>query len=700
MKNYSRLALLLIVLTLGVAMLSTAINILGDITDLDLEQTIAAEGPGMSNPGGLRKDEEKVEVGESGAGKKGPILQILLPTETKYLRRFPAENYTDGFWVRDREYETINYTGQTLRLNVTGLQTLGNPQFQVIPQVSLYGDVVVAKNTIHMEFNGSLVYAPDAQVFYYEYDYEDSYWVTYRKYGYTDANLLSDQPVSTPENLQIPDTLKVHLSELAEEITEGKDTPIEKYRAIEQYLIDEYEWDKNYTASPSNIDPVRWFLFNDRRGVGSHFNSAFILLSRSIGLPARAVVGYNVDPWADNQYVLPQQAYLWAEVEFEDAGLVTFDAGPIHKMKGEGNPDKLKTYTNITGNDPIAIKGKQFNVWGTVELFNGSAVDGAQVEVILKHEKYNANETGLIVGVDFVENGKFNVTCDAAPELQVGNYSLIAHTLKNRLYRESFSDPAIKVVAETEVRLNGPRQVYRGRNVTYTGILLDASNLDLLVNQTMLFEVNGETIPVTCNEDGYVEYQTSFPRNGKTNITLRMPGAEFYLASESSFTVNVLIPPPSTSKIISLLFGFPQNLIWALTAATGIGVMAARRSRRLKEEEPTEARVKLPRRRLLIGYEDNIPLEYRSYEEGVVKLFNRFYVSMQRKYPQIEDTMTPREFEATLVDRIPANSHPLLGDLVTSYEIAMYSNLKVTQEDFKQSNATIELIIELMKNAQ
>ncbi len=30
-----------------------------------------------------------------------------------------------------------------------------------------------------------------------------------------------------------------------------------------------------------------------------------------------------------------------------------------------------------------------------------------------------------------------------------------------------------------------------------------------------------------------------------------------------------------------------------------------------------------------IGYEDGVPLEYTSYEEGVVKLFNRFFVSMQ-----------------------------------------------------------------------
>jgi hypothetical protein len=62
--------------------------------------------------------------------------------------------------------------------------------------------------------------------------------------------------------------------------------------------------------------------------------------------------------------------------------------------------------------------------------------------------------------------------------------------------------------------------------------------------------------------------------------------------------------------------------------------------------------------------------------------------------------MTPREFQNILLDRLPSAADALLEDLVSSYEIAMYSNIPMNQDDFKRTNATIELIIELMKNAK
>jgi hypothetical protein len=172
------------------------------------------------------------------------------------------------------------------------------------------------------------------------------------------------------------------------------------------------------------------------------------------------------------------------------------------------------------------------------------------------------------------------------------------------------------------------------------------------------------------------------------------------VGSSTIFGVSILIPPPNPTDLLSILLGFPQNIIIALSGAMGVGLYAARRNRRMKEEEFLEPRVSLLPGREKIGYEDGAPLDYGSYEEGVVKLFNRFYVSMQRIYPDIDDTMTPREFERTLIDRLPDNAHLALEDLVTSYEIAMYSNIAVTEEDFKRTNATVELIIELMRNGR
>jgi transglutaminase-like putative cysteine protease len=569
--------------------------------------------------------------------------------------------------------------------------------FYVEPLTNLSSYILVTQNTYHVTFNSSLTYYPELLSFWSSQSYNDPYWVSWRQYSYSDLSLQATDAVETEEMLRIPESLRTDFRKLAESITAGKTSDYEKYKAIAQHLLDKFKWNKEYLPAPSSIDPVWWFLFNAKEGIGSHFNSAFILLSRSIGLPARAVIGYTVDPWAEIQYVLPQQAYLWAEVEFENLGWISFDATPKHTMEGDANTTREETYTNITGNDQVVLKGEQFNVWGTVEMVNGTGVSDLQVEIILKKDKHDANETGLVVGVGVVQNGVFNITGEAVIELDVGDYNLIGHSLENRLFKESYSDPPIRIMAETEVSISGPKQVYEGRNITYRGIVKDTSTGQLLSNASLQIKFADQEYIIVSDEDGKVTYTALFPEKGSKNMKLEMAGTDYYIGSQTEMTINVLVPPPSANNILAILLGFPQNILIALSTAVGVGIYAAKRNKRLEQEE-IEPRIMLPDENPRVGYEDGVPLEYKTYEEGVVKLFYRFYVSMQRIFPDIDDSMTPREFETLLKEKLPSNAYLALEDLITSYEIAMFSNLKLSQEDLKRTNATIELIIELTKN--
>jgi transglutaminase-like putative cysteine protease len=698
LKSYARLMLLLIVLALSVGMLSTAINILGDITRLDLDEDRPGPVNPMMEPGSLGKSTESTKVDEEEPRELGPIMEIRLPTYTKYLRRYPAENYTGGRWIEATRYPSASYSGEIIPSEYGDSVSYSYKQFYVTPLTTFMGYIPVAPNTQTLMINTSVAYIPETQSFMSLGTFDIPYWVGWRMPGYSQAALRSANPLGTGMMIDVPDSIEPRLVTLAQQITTGYMTPYDKYRAIEAYLKENYRFKKDYTPAPSSIDPVIWFLFNTHEGVGSHFNSAFILLARSIGLPARAVIGFMIDPYNEIQYVMPQQAYLYAEAEFQGQGWVIFDAGPKHYSEGDVNITRQQTATNITGNDPVALKGKKFSVWGTVVTVNGTQVSGPQVEIIVKADKEDTNETGLVVGVGSVENGLFNVSCDATKEMEVGDYDLIAHTLSNRDYKESYSDPPITVMSETAVKITGPKQVYSGKSITYRGTITELSSGQPVANASLEVTFLDKTLELRSDDSGRVQYEVLFPENGEENITLTMDGTRFYVGSATSFGVSILIPPPNPTDLLSILLGFPQNIIIALSGAMGVGIYAARRNRRMKEEEFLEPRVSLPPGREKIGYEDGAPLDYGSYEEGVVKLFNRFYVSMQRIYPDIDDTMTPREFERNLIDRLPDNAHLALEDLVTSYEIAMYSNISVTEEDFKRTNATVELIIELMRN--
>lgn len=685
---------------ISVGLLSTAINILGDITRLDLDETNNVMTKGFSEAQGLNGGEQEAQVGFESQQERGPILRIDFPTHTMYLRRYAAYNYSMGTWSRPLDLTPMKYYGQLL-VNPTYPVTYTSVQFYVQPMTNLTGYILTAQHTDHLEFNSSLNYYEEIQSFDALEAYDDPYGVSYRSYRYSDAALYASQAIGPPESLKIPVSLQSDLTKLAEMITEGETTDYGKLSAIRDYLLTNYEFNDEFTPAPSSIDPVRWFVYNEKEGVGSHFNSAFVLLARCLDIPSRVVVGYTVKPEVDYQYVLPQQAYMYAEVEFENLGWVTFDACPKHYKDGNQNITQQRTVCNITGNDPIAIRGKQFNVWGTVTTFNGTAVSDTQVEIIIKVDKTDIDEEGLIVGVGEVKYGLFNVTCDTSPEVLIGDYNLIAHSLETASYMESFSDPPIKVVSEPVIQISGPRQVYEGRNITYRGTIYDSSDGSPIVNATLNVKFLDQLYTVTSDLEGKVSFFALFPEKGQVNMSLINNESDYILGAVDVLTVMVIVPPPDATNVISLLFTFPYNIGVALTGAIGVGIMAARRSRRLKEEEPViEARVKVSPVKQYIGFEDGVPLEYTSYEEGVVKLFNRFFVSMQRIYPDIDETFTPREFQYILEDRLPKTADALLEDLVSSYEIAMYSNITLSQEDFKRTNATIELIIELMKNGK
>jgi transglutaminase-like putative cysteine protease len=74
-----------------------------------------------------------------------------------------------------------------------------------------------------------------------------------------------------------------------------------------------------YTLSPGEVfdrDPVDGFMFQLRRGFCEHYASAFVVMLRAAGIPARVVTGYQggeINP--NGQYMIVRQsdAHAWAE---------------------------------------------------------------------------------------------------------------------------------------------------------------------------------------------------------------------------------------------------------------------------------------------------------------------------------------------------------------------------------------------------
>ncbi len=85
-----------------------------------------------------------------------------------------------------------------------------------------------------------------------------------------------------------------------------------------------------YTLNPPLLgrDTVDEFLFGERRGFCEHFASAFVVMLRAAGIPARVVAGYQGgerNPFEDYLLVHQFDAHAWAEAWIEGRGWVRFD---------------------------------------------------------------------------------------------------------------------------------------------------------------------------------------------------------------------------------------------------------------------------------------------------------------------------------------------------------------------------------------
>jgi transglutaminase-like putative cysteine protease len=270
--------------------------------------------------------------GAGGGGSSAPLFSITGVTQTSYLRNLVGETYEDGNWLPDESASSVQYTDGQITFNVTNYSSADDVNFQIQPSTAFGGFIPSTKETNWISLNSSLQYFPDQQIFFSDNTFTNSYNASYTSYKFDITTLREAETVPDSRYLQVPSNILMELKPLALKITQNFTSPFDQATAIEDFLQQNYHYDLDYTPAPSGVDPVIWFLFNSTRGVCTHFNSAFVLLARSIGIPARLCAGFLIDPSSNYQTVASTQRHAYSEVLFKDLGWITFDA------TGFGNP--------------------------------------------------------------------------------------------------------------------------------------------------------------------------------------------------------------------------------------------------------------------------------------------------------------------------------------------------------------------------
>lgn len=147
----------------------------------------------------------------------------------------------------------------------------------------------------------------------------------------TVGDLRAAPPAAEPwlaaRYLGLYDEIPASIVDLALEITAQAQTPYDRALAIEGYLR-QFPYDLNVPLPPPGVDAVSFFLFDVQRGYCDYYASAFVVLARAAGLPARLAVGYAMGTYDREEgcyEVIGRDAHSWPEVYFSGYGWIPFE---------------------------------------------------------------------------------------------------------------------------------------------------------------------------------------------------------------------------------------------------------------------------------------------------------------------------------------------------------------------------------------
>ena len=156
-----------------------------------------------------------------------------------------------------------------------------------------------------------------------------------------------------------PPTGLFRLVRLAESVAKDG-PPLEKAKRIERFLKTKYAYSYGSIPLVQGWDPVEYFLLRSRQGACDLFASAFVLMCRAVGIPARVVAGFRLEEWDPKKrafIVREKHSHAWAEAWIPGRGWVTFDPTPPAPEELTKAPFDLLRYWGWlrTGNRPFYI---------------------------------------------------------------------------------------------------------------------------------------------------------------------------------------------------------------------------------------------------------------------------------------------------------------------------------------------------------
>lgn len=149
-------------------------------------------------------------------------------------------------------------------------------------------------------------------------------------YDFAQLRAVTDKKPPEEMYMQLPEGLPKPVSELALK-TAGEGNNFARAERICNFLRQNYKYSDADEKLPDGADYVENFLMKSKTGNCKHFATAFAIMCRAAGIPARCVGGFRpgtLNKDSGFREVRMKDAHAWAEAYLPNWGWISFDATP------------------------------------------------------------------------------------------------------------------------------------------------------------------------------------------------------------------------------------------------------------------------------------------------------------------------------------------------------------------------------------
>lgn len=321
-----------------------------------LAQLVSPDGSVKSNPKAYYGFAEKLDTNYRGRLGDNVVMHVSCPTGD-YWRGMAFDTFDGIFWSMSESkkvFDRYAMSGQMIPVTpVPSLEYGNNVEKSTLTQVFYLEED--ASNLVVCASVPVQIYFPSNKVQLDSYGavrspigiQKDMVYTVVSSHPVFDVPRLRRQNKPSPRAeryikrhfanyLQIPDKIDPSVIDLSKNVA-GQGNYFQKAERISRYIQSHYAYDLEAPITKASSDSVSDFLLNSKRGYCESFASAFVIMCRSQGMPARLVTGYmpgEYNPFTGLWEVRLRDAHCWAELFVPSCGWVPFDPTPVGAPPG------------------------------------------------------------------------------------------------------------------------------------------------------------------------------------------------------------------------------------------------------------------------------------------------------------------------------------------------------------------------------